>query len=151
MESTSRKIWEKVCISPCCGDKINTYHDGSLVIPLELQENVSHFLWHSHIFWLFLVCGCFVSTVRWRYSLFIPFSPWRNPRLRHFAGYPFGVSRKTHQPFSITQPFNIGFVIVYGCFVLVMYWKYMLFLQIFRWWALWLGDFIGYFFGISRK
>ena len=30
-----------------------------------------------------------------------------------------------------------------------IYWKYMLFLQSFRWWALWLGDFIGYFFGIG--
>ena len=29
--------------------------------------------------------------------------------------------------------------------------KYMLFIQSFRWWALYLGDFIGYFFGISRK
>ena len=39
-----------------------------------------------------------------KYSLFIRFSPWRAPRPRHFAGYPFGASRKKHQPFSITQP-----------------------------------------------
>ena len=29
--------------------------------------------------------------------------------------------------------------------------KYILFIQSFRWWDLWLGDFIGYFFGILRK
>ena len=28
------------------------------------------------------------------YSLFLQFSPWRNPRLRHFAGYSSGTSRK---------------------------------------------------------
>ena len=27
-------------------------------------------------------------------SLFIRFSPWREPRIRHFVGYPFGASRK---------------------------------------------------------
>ncbi|WP_337430812.1 hypothetical protein [Bilophila sp.] len=37
---------------------------------------------------------------------FFQFSPWRDPRLRHFSGYPFGVSRKKHQPFSITQPID---------------------------------------------
>ena len=39
-------------------------------------------------------------------NLFSSFSPWRDPRLRHFSGYPFGVSRKKHQPFSITQPID---------------------------------------------
>ena len=39
-----------------------------------------------------------------KYNLFSSFSPWRDPRLRHFSGYPFGVSRKKHQLFSITQP-----------------------------------------------
>ena len=29
-----------------------------------------------------------------KYSLFLRFSPWRDPRLRHFSGYPFGTSRK---------------------------------------------------------
>ena len=37
---------------------------------------------------------------------FFQFSPWRDPRPRHFSGYPFGVSRKKHQPFSITQPID---------------------------------------------
>ena len=61
-----------------------------------------------------LVCGCFISTVRWKDSLFLRFSPWgeprikhfvsqrrtrrrsvrREPRIRHFLGYPFGASRK---------------------------------------------------------
>ena len=41
-----------------------------------------------------IVCGCFISTVRWKYNLFIRFSPWRDLQTRHFAGYPFGTSRK---------------------------------------------------------
>ena len=51
---------------------------------------------------------------------FFPFSPWRDIRLRHFPGYPFGASRKKastifitqplrkSQPFSMTQPFYYG-------------------------------------------
>ena len=35
--------------------------------------------------------------------------------------------------------FRKGSVMVHGCFVLAIYWKYMLFLQTFRWRALWLG------------
>ena len=46
----------------------------------------------------------FHPSVWWKYSLFLRFSPCREPRLRHFAGYPFGALRKKHQPFSITQP-----------------------------------------------
>ena len=41
-----------------------------------------------------IVCGCFIFTVLWKYGLFIRFSPWREPRLRRFSGYPFGTSRK---------------------------------------------------------
>ena len=52
-----------------------------------------------------IVYGCFISTVRWKYSLFLQFSPWLDSLIRHFIGYPFGTSRKKHQPFSITQPF----------------------------------------------
>ena len=40
----------------------------------------------------------------WKYSFFLRFSPWRESRIRHVVGYPFGTSRKKHQPFSITQP-----------------------------------------------
>ena len=50
-----------------------------------------------------IVCGCFISTVRWKIQPFFQFSPWRDPRLRHFSGYPFGTSRKKQQPFSITR------------------------------------------------
>ena len=48
----------------------------------------------------------FHPTVWWKYSLFLRFFPWGDPLLRHFSGYPFGVSRKKHQPFSITQPID---------------------------------------------
>ena len=33
-----------------------------------------------------IVCGCFISTVRWKYSLFLWFFPWRDLRLRYFIG-----------------------------------------------------------------
>mgnify|MGYP005759688439 FL=1 len=39
-----------------------------------------------------------------KYSLFLQFSPWRNPRLRHFAGYFFGTSRKNASATFMTQP-----------------------------------------------
>ena len=41
-----------------------------------------------------MVCGCFISTARWKYGFFIRFSHWRNPQLKHFVGYPFGTSKK---------------------------------------------------------
>ena len=41
-----------------------------------------------------IVCGCFISAALWEYRLFIRFSPWRDPQLRHFAGYSSGISRK---------------------------------------------------------
>ena len=40
------------------------------------------------------------------YSLFIQFSPWRNPRLRHFVGYSFETSKKKHQPLPMAEPFK---------------------------------------------
>ena len=83
-----------------------------LVIPLEFQKTRHQpfpyntaFLYGSVI-----VCGCFISTVRWKYSLFLRFSPWRDPRLRHFSGYPFGVSRKKTSTIFITQPSILSFM-----------------------------------------
>lgn len=39
--------------------------------------------------WLFPI-----SIVRWNIQPFFRFSPWRELRLRHFSGHPFGTSRK---------------------------------------------------------
>ncbi|WP_308770558.1 hypothetical protein, partial [uncultured Bilophila sp.] len=51
-----------------------------------------------HLFGDFLgsviACGFSSPQCGEKYSLFLRFSPWRDPRLRHFAGYPFGASRK---------------------------------------------------------
>ena len=41
-----------------------------------------------------IVCGCFIFTARWKCSLFLQFSHWRNPPLTHFAGYSFEASSK---------------------------------------------------------
>ena len=32
--------------------------------------------------------------MRWKIQPFFQFSPWRDPRLKHLSGYPFGTSRK---------------------------------------------------------
>ena len=61
-----------------------------------------------------MACGWFISTARWTYSLFLQFSPWRNPRLTHFAGYPFGASRKKHQPFSMARPSDLWRIAVFS-------------------------------------
>ena len=51
--------------------------------------------------WLFQLHSTVENTA------FFPFSPWRDTRLRHFTGNPFGASRKKHQPFFRTQPYRI--------------------------------------------
>ena len=64
------------------------------------KENINRLLWYRLLLRLdflkgsVIVCGCFISTVRWKYSLFLRFSSWRNTGLRHFVGYPCGTSRK---------------------------------------------------------
>ena len=45
-----------------------------------------------------------------KYSLFLRFSPRRDPLLRHFSGYPFGVSRKKTSTIFITQPSILSFM-----------------------------------------
>ena len=56
-----------------------------------------------------IVYGCFISTVRWKYSLFLRFSPWRDPRPRHFSGYPFGASRKKASTVFYSTAFTNGY------------------------------------------
>ena len=80
-----------------------------LVTPLEFRESASHFLMarpsknsrkaddpaaghNAKALLLYVVVSSPQSGGK--YSLFLRFSPWRNPRLRHFSGYPFGTSRK---------------------------------------------------------
>ena len=98
-----------------------------------------------------IVCGCFITTVLWKYSLFLRFSPWRDSRLRPFSGYPFGTSRKKASTIFYNTAISKGSVIAHGCFVSSICWRYITFFQFFRWWTPWLGDFIGYFLGISRN
>ena len=70
------------------------------------RKNGNHLLWQCLSLCmkrLCHICDCFISTARWKYSLFLLLSHRRNPRLRHLAGCSFGTSRKKHQPFSITR------------------------------------------------
>ena len=53
-----------------------------------------------------MVCGCFISTARWKYGFFIRFSHWRNPQPKHFVGYPFGTSKKASTIFYDTASFQ---------------------------------------------
>ena len=68
------------------------------------RKNGNHLLWQCLSLCmkrLCHICDCFISTARWKYSLFLLLSHRRNPRLRHFAGCSFGTSRNKQQPFSI--------------------------------------------------
>ena len=55
---------------------------------------------HRLPLWILFQWLCYkfvvVSSPQWgeKYSLFLRFFPWRDSRIRHFAGYPFGASRK---------------------------------------------------------
>ena len=45
------KTEKKLYFSPYCGDETTTYYNRALlVIPLKLQEGISHFLWRSFRF-----------------------------------------------------------------------------------------------------
>ena len=45
------KTEKKLYFSPHCGDETTTYYNRALlVIPLKLQEGISHFLWRSFRF-----------------------------------------------------------------------------------------------------
>ena len=81
-----------------------------------------------------MACGCFISTVLWKYSFFLRFSLWRDSRLRPFSGYPFGTSRKKASTIFYNTAISKGSVIVHGCFVLSICWRYITFFQFFRWW-----------------
>ena len=71
----------------------------------------------------------FHPTVWWKYSLFLRFSPWRDPRPRYFSGYPFGGSRKKASTIFYDTAFSFIFPLT----------------------ALRLGHFIGYSLGIFEK
>ena len=89
------------------------------------------------IIFRFWVCGCFVSTVQGRYSFF-PAFPLAESMAKAF-GWLFLWALRERLCHSI------------WLFYFILYWKYSLFLQFSRWWAPWLGHFIGYSFGISRN
>ena len=105
---------------------------------------------------------------------FFQFSPRRDPRLRYFSGYPFGVSRKKASTifyntaffFSPLQSWEKSSTvwtrpntilknrlrhILCGCVIFTVWWKYGHFLHLFRRWTSCLGPFIGHSFGLSRN
>ena len=51
-----------------------------------------------------IVRGCFISTARWTYGLFLQFSHRRTSWLRHFIGYPLGTSKKKVSTIFMAQP-----------------------------------------------
>ena len=69
-----------------------------LVVFWAFQKNGNHLLWQCLSLCmkrLCHICDCFISTARWKYSLFLQLSPWRNPRLRHFVGTPLELQGKS--------------------------------------------------------
>ena len=55
------------------------------------------------------VRGCFISTVRWKYSLFFSFPFGGLHGWGVLLVIPLERHRKRHQPFSMAQPFFMGF------------------------------------------
>ncbi|WP_302552740.1 hypothetical protein, partial [uncultured Bilophila sp.] len=51
-----------------------------------------------------IVRGCFISTARWTYGLFLQFSHRRTSWLRHFIGYSLGTSKKKVSTIFMAQP-----------------------------------------------
>ena len=51
-----------------------------------------------------IVRGCFISTARWTYGLFLQLSHRRTSWLRHFIGYPLGTSKKKVSTIFMAQP-----------------------------------------------
>ena len=56
-----------------------------------------------------IVRGCFISTVRWKYSLFSSFPFGGLHGWGVLLVIPLERHRKRHQPFPVTQPFFMGF------------------------------------------
>ncbi len=49
---------------------------------------------------------------------FFQFSPWRDPRLRHFSGYPFEVSRKKASAIFYNTAYGKGLMLYFfGCVI----------------------------------
>ena len=79
MEPTSGKWKKSICFSAYCWDKTAIYHDRAFQ-----KASSSPFLWRGLSKGFVLVCGCFISTERWKIQPFFQFSPRREPRLRPF-------------------------------------------------------------------
>ena len=89
MEPISGKHDKKSIVSAYCKNKTTIYHDRALLVfRLDLS-------WH--------VVGS--SPRHGEHTAFFSGFPLGGiPRLTHFAGYPFGASRKKQQPFSMARP-----------------------------------------------
>ena len=106
----------------------------------------------ANLFGSVIACGCSISTVRWKYSLFLLFSPWRDPRLRHFAGYPFGASRKKTSTIFYNTAINIMSIPIYRDVYRIFFWRWIPFLNLRRNGALsWLTGSVEFLFSILKN
>ena len=80
-ESLLSGIWNSKWIFQNIIEKANASQKSPIDISKSPSEIIQKGFFHRLCF---IVCGCFISTVREKYSFF-QFSPWQALRLRHFA------------------------------------------------------------------
>ncbi|WP_308771654.1 hypothetical protein [uncultured Bilophila sp.] len=99
MEPISGKHDKKSIVSAYCKNKTTTCHDRTLLVFLSALS------WH--------VVG--LSPQHGENTAFFSGFPLGGiPRLTHFAGYPFGASRKKQQPFSMARPSDLWRIAVFS-------------------------------------
>ena len=131
------KLEKRLYFPPHYGDETTTsykraFGKGGVRFPFW-----ERFCYGIVIIFRFWVCGCFVSTVQWIYSF--------------FSIFPLAESMAKAFGWLFLWALRERFCQSIWLFYFILYWKYSLFLQFSRWWAPWLGHFIGYSFGISRN
>ena len=88
---------KRLYFSPHCGDETTTYPnrakrnaaDRGSINAKAFEEKGRR----NGVFAFAMKHAAFISTARWKFGLFLQFSPWRTSWLRHFVGYSFAASK----------------------------------------------------------
>ena len=127
------------------------YTDG-IKQPCAITEPFLSFIMRYYKYGSVIVCGCFIFTIRWKYRFFIMFFPWREPRLRHFSGYPFGTSRKKASTIFYNTAINIMSIPIYRDVYRIFFWRWIPFLNLRRNGALsWLTGSVEFLFSVLKN
>ena len=142
MEPISEKMGKKAVFSAYWWDETTTCYDRAFFI----FHNALLWIWLCYSLWLFHL----QSVVKIQF--FLLFSPWRDPRLRHFAGYPFGTSRKKASTIFYNTAINIMSIPIYRDVYRIFFWRWIPFLNLRRNGALsWLTGSVEFLFTILKN